>query len=360
MLNQEPVQRKLEEPRPAQYPKVKDVVLALDTITGGRVIKGLESVVTCRNRFVVTKSSNIPGKAVTETPGLVFGDPEAQVRKLAVTMTLTESQIELAGALGVDAIVAHHPVADAANSGGVTLKNYLSLYNIAVFELHEAFHGLHPGIAFIHGHRAFRVDIAYGGIPGNIINVGRALEDVKTAGDIVRRLEAFGGFEQEREMLALERRIRGTEDICETNVSTCAQILNGDENSPVSVILHIYPHTGFSVEHLRQVLQEHPDIDTVIASISRVRPDNPLVHEAKKAGLTFILGNTHAMEIFENGLPLAYALQKLLPSVDVLLLRERVTAMPVRCAGTPAIREYAERMATTFLIPKHLLEGGQK
>ncbi len=63
-------------------------------------------------------------------------------------MTMTEGSIELAGATGVDAIVAHHPIAEAANSGGVILKNYLDLYNVAAFELHEAFHGLHPGIPF--------------------------------------------------------------------------------------------------------------------------------------------------------------------------------------------------------------------
>ena len=63
-------------------------------------------------------------------------------------MTLTESCIELAGATGVNVIITHHPIADAANSGGVTLENYLGLYNISAIELHEAFHGLHPGLSF--------------------------------------------------------------------------------------------------------------------------------------------------------------------------------------------------------------------
>jgi len=101
---------------------------------------------------------------------------------------LTESCIELAGATGVNVIITHHPIADAANSGGVTLENYLGLYNISAIELHEAFHGLHPGLSFLHGHKAFRVDIKYGGIPGNIVYVGRALDDVNTLGDILDRL----------------------------------------------------------------------------------------------------------------------------------------------------------------------------
>ncbi|WP_186304272.1 Nif3-like dinuclear metal center hexameric protein, partial [Staphylococcus epidermidis] len=105
--------------------------------------------------FVIKKSSNLPGKEIIETPGLVYGDRNREVKKIAVTMTMTEGSIELAGATGVDAIVAHHPIAEAANSGGVTLKNYLDLYNISAFELHEAFHGLHPGIPFLHGHEVY-------------------------------------------------------------------------------------------------------------------------------------------------------------------------------------------------------------
>uniref|UniRef100_UPI001BD50304 Nif3-like dinuclear metal center hexameric protein n=1 Tax=Tepidanaerobacter acetatoxydans TaxID=499229 RepID=UPI001BD50304 len=110
--------------------KVKELIKVLDNITGGRVVKDLNDVFTGKNPFVVMKSSNIPGKAVMETPGLVYGNPEAKIKKVAVTMTLTEGNIELAGATGVDVIVAHHPIADAANSGGVTLSCYLDLYNI--------------------------------------------------------------------------------------------------------------------------------------------------------------------------------------------------------------------------------------
>ena len=130
-----------------QY-KVKDVERALDTLMGGR----------CQNkpgneRFFVTKTSGIEGKSVKEKPGLVWGDPEMPVKKIAVMMTLNESAIELAAATGVQAIVVHHPLAEAANSGGVPFKPYLDPYGIAVLEAHEAFHGLHPGISYLHGHK---------------------------------------------------------------------------------------------------------------------------------------------------------------------------------------------------------------
>ena len=185
--------------------KVKDLVKVLDDITGGRVVTDLNDIFTGKNPFVVVKSSNIPGKAVMETPGLVYGNPEAEIKKVAVTMTLTEGNIELAGATGVDAIVAHHPIADAANSGGVTLGYYLDLYNVAVFELHEAFHGLHPGISYLHGHNPFRVDIRYGGIPGNIMYVGTALDEVKTMGDILERLNKMMDMDKEHRVMGAER-----------------------------------------------------------------------------------------------------------------------------------------------------------
>ena len=59
---------------------VADVVDALDRITGGRVCVNASDLFSGRNRFVVTKSSGLPGKAVTETPGLVFGAPTGRSR----------------------------------------------------------------------------------------------------------------------------------------------------------------------------------------------------------------------------------------------------------------------------------------
>ena len=103
--------------------KVKDVLQALDDLTNGRCLMGPGDWASGRkSKWVVTKSSDIPGKAVVEMPGLIWGDPEMEVKKIAVGMTMTESAIELAAATGVDAIVVHHPIADAANSGGVLIK----------------------------------------------------------------------------------------------------------------------------------------------------------------------------------------------------------------------------------------------
>ncbi|MBS4023014.1 MAG: Nif3-like dinuclear metal center hexameric protein [Dethiobacter sp.] len=331
---------------------VADVVAALDRITGGRVITDVSDLTSGKNPYVVIKSSNIPGKAIAELPGLVFGDLNKSVKRLAVAMTLTEQSIELAGATGVDAIVAHHPVADAASSGGVPLKFYLSLYGLAVLELHEAFHGLHPGIPFIHGHRTFRVDVAYGGIPGNVIFFGKALENVKTVGDILRRLETFSGRAQESKLLNSEMEIRGCPDIQETVIANGPLLFNGEESSAVSTIIHITPHGGLTPQHLEQAVREHPDADTVICSISRVKADSPLVQKARELGLNFIVGNTHALEILENGMPLAYAIRSLLPEVEVVLFRERVTSVPLDSAGSEAIRDYARDIAGKYLTVK--------
>jgi len=329
-----------------------NVVNALNAITGGRIPNQLSDLFSGRNPFVVIKSSSIPGKSVMEIPGLVFGDSNQIINKLAVTMTLTESNIELAGALGVDAIVAHHPVADAANSGGVTLKNYLSLYKISLFEVHEALHGIHPGISYLHGHRVFRTEIAYGGIPGNIIFVGKTLDGINTLGDILNRIQNFMGFSQEQNILQLERNIRSCDEIKETVTCLEGEILVGRKENKVNTILHIFPHTGFNVKHLERILKENPEIDTVLASISRVKKDNPLIKKCRSLGLNFIVGNSHALEIFENGLPLAIALEKLLPKVEVIIFRERVTATPLKDFGSAQIQEYAEMIAEKYLINK--------
>ena len=94
---------------------VRDILKALDVITGGRVITDSFGYGGA-NPFVVTKTSGIPGKAVTELPGLVWGDPDMPVKKVAVMMTLTESAIELAGATGIDCLIAHHPIAEGSNT----------------------------------------------------------------------------------------------------------------------------------------------------------------------------------------------------------------------------------------------------
>lgn len=331
---------------------VNDVLYALDDITGGRCVTDRAVLVRGKHPFVMTKSSDIPGKACTEMPGLVFGNPAAPVKKIAVTMTLTESCIELSGALGIDVIVAHHPIADAANSGGVTLRNYLSLYGIAVFELHEAFHGLHPGIAFIHGHRVFRTDISYGNVPGNIVMVGKALSSIYTLGNILDRITLYTGILEEEQLLLAEQSLRKCPQITEATVATTARILVGERDTPVQTVIHIFPHTGFTAQQLRTIKQEHPEADTVIASISHLLPGHELIDTAKELGMNLLLGNSHTLEIMENGMPLAAAIQILLPQTQVIILRERVTATPLKQAGNALIREYAAKMAEEFLIPR--------
>ncbi|MFZ5648113.1 MAG: NGG1p interacting factor NIF3 [Bacillota bacterium] len=331
---------------------VEDVLLALNTITGGRVPLNLADLFSGKNPFVVIKSSNIPGKEVTEIPGLVFGKQGQPVRKLAVLMTLTETAIELARATDVDAIVAHHPIADAANCGGVTMKNYLGLYNIAAFELHEAFHGLHPGLSYLHGHQAFRAEIAYGGIPGNIMFVGKALPEIRTLGDMLSRLRHLMCLEEEIQMLRSERKVRNCPQLEETSVAAGSRIIIGSPDNQVKTILHIFPHTGFNPSHLEQALREHPEVDTLLASISRVPDRHPLADKADELGLNFVVGNSHAMEIFENGLPLALALQRLLPEIEVVIFRERYTSTPLNSFGSEAIRSYADMIADKYLLRK--------
>lgn len=328
----------------------RDVLRALDTISGGRVMKAVEDPYALGHPFVVTKSSNIPGKAICEAPGLVCGRPDQRVSKLAVSMTLTESQIELAGATGVDAVVCHHPVADAASCGGVPLRGYLALYGLAVFELHEAFHGRHPGIPWLHGHRPFRVELSYGGVPGNLMIVGRALPEVRTIGDILERLALFSDLARESGMLEWERQYRGCPELTETSVAATARIFLGSPDNPVDTLLHVYPHTGFSPDHLRQAKSEHPEVDTVLLCISRVREESPLVATARELGLTMLAGNSHCLEIMENGLPLAYALERLLPGVEIVVFRERVTAAPLASVGSERMKEYARSMAYEHLL----------
>jgi hypothetical protein len=234
----------------------------------------------------------------------------------------------------------------------VPLRGYTALYGLAVFELHEAFHGRHPGIAWLHGHQPFRVEIAYGGMPGNVVFIGKALPEVRTVGDILDRLAAFTGLGHESEMLELECRHRGCSGILETNISATARILSGSREDKVGTILHFFPHTGFTPAHLKQAKKEHPEIDTAVVSISSVREDSPLVQTAKELGLAMLVGNSHALEILENGLPLAYALQHLLPGVEVVIFRERVTSTPLEMMGSQEIRQYARRMALEHLLKK--------
>ncbi|MCL2228361.1 MAG: Nif3-like dinuclear metal center hexameric protein [Firmicutes bacterium] len=328
--------------------KVKDVSRALNELTGGRCDKTKEA----NERFFVRKTSGIKGKSVLENPGLVWGDPEMKVDKIAVMMTLNESAIELAAATGVQAIVAHHPIADAANSGGVPLKTYLDPYGIAVFECHEAFHGLHPGISYLHGHKPSFVSTNFGDIPGNIVFVGDPLPEVKTLGNMVDRLDGFMNLDKEREVLESLWQIYGTKEIRETSVSAKSKIILGERDNIIKKVLHIFPHTGFNAEHLHSIKKENPEIDTMLTTISRVYPGSELIGEANDMKMNLVCGNSHAMEIQENGIPLAYALQKRLPESEVVIFHDRVTSVPLAEFGSPTLRDYGKTMADNHLTPK--------
>ncbi|SDJ78324.1 NIF3 (NGG1p interacting factor 3) [Paenibacillus naphthalenovorans] len=329
-----------------------DVLEALNQISKGRMVMDWNEVASGANPYVVMKNSNIPGKSVMEIPGLVFGDKRKPVSRIGVGMTLTESVIELASAMRLDLIVVHHPVADAASSGGVPFADYLPLYDLALIEMHEAFHGLHPGLTLLHGHRKLTTDTAFGGIPGNILHKGIALEEVRTAGDILRRIDSFMGRELDRDILEAERAIRGEASLQEATLANPARLLSGSPGHAVKHILHFFPHTGFTLEHLETALAMYPETDTIIASISRVREDHPFVGLAKRRGLNFIVGNPHSVEIMENGLPLAYALEMLLPQVEIFLLRERITAVPLNEVGHAQMVEYGKEMAAAHLVAK--------
>jgi hypothetical protein len=327
--------------------RVKDVLNALDILTGGRIVKA-PSCYAGNNRFVVTKTSGIPGKSVTELPGLVWGNLESPVKKLAVLMTLTESAIELAGATGVDCIVAHHPIAEAANMGGVLAKDYLNLYGISIFELHEAFHGLHPGIAWIHGSRAVRSEVAYGGVIGKIVWFGEALPELDTLGDFIKRIDELMGVREAIDFLGYERGIRNCPDMQETTVAARAKIFVGNADSKLGKTVTFFPHTGFNVADMEKTYNEYKP-DTFVSCISRPLDDNEMVAKAQALGVNLVAGNSHAMEIFENGIPLAWAIKNILPELDMCIFRERMTSMPLDAFGTASLQEYGKKMAREYL-----------
>ncbi|WP_080834770.1 MULTISPECIES: Nif3-like dinuclear metal center hexameric protein [Cohnella] len=328
------------------------VLEALNQISGGRMVMNWEEIAAGGNPYVVMKTSNIPGKSVMEIPGLVFGDKKKPARRIGIGMTLTETMIELASGMKLDLLVVHHPVADAASSGGVPFADYLPLYGLAVIEMHEAFHGLHPGLTFLHGHHKLITDTSFGGLPGNVLHKGIALDEVQTAGDLLDRIEAGAGRELDIGLLEAERAIRGEPALQEATIVNPAMLLSGSRERPVKHILHFFPHTGFSMAHLEAALRMYPETDTIIASISRVREDHPFVGFARERGLNFIVGNSHSVEIMENGLPLAYALEMLLPDTEIFLLRERITAVPLREIGHEGMVAYGKEMAGTYLVSK--------
>ncbi len=329
---------------------VADVLAALDRLTRGRLLPvGSDPAAAGRHPYVIWKSSGIPGKQVLETPGLVVGSPEQPVHRVAMGITLTESVIELAGATGVDLLISHHPVADAASSGGVPLARYLGLYGLALIELHEAFHGLHPGIPFLHGLRPMHYEVGFGGIPGHVVVVGEPLGEIRCLGDIVRRLDSWMGLDREVAALARERELAGSDGVQSATVATRSRILLGRPEDEVTGIIQIFPHSGTEPRHLLELADRFAFCNTVVASISRVVAGSPLVKAAARRGLHFVLGNSHPFEVFENWLPLARALERLLPELEIVIWQQPVFTVPLQAAGSPELRAYAEEMAAYLL-----------
>ena len=119
-------------------------------------------------------------------------------------------------------------------------------------------------------------------------------------------------IETDEKMLSAERTIRMCENTTETSIAAQCKIIAGDRDKPVKKVIHMFPHTGFNARRLENLTADNPDADTLLASISHVYPGNELILKAEEIGLGFICGNSHALEIFENGLPLAYAIRQLL------------------------------------------------
>ena len=91
---------------------------------------------------------------------------------------------------------------------------------------------------------------------------------------------------KEHEVMGVERKYFNCSDMRDSATSLQGEILLGTPESPVNTILHIFPHTGFTPEHLVKVKEEHPEIDTVLATISRVKKDSDLVKKPRKWVLT--------------------------------------------------------------------------
>lgn len=129
-------------------------------------------------------------------------------------------------------------------------------------------------------------------------------------------------------------------------------ILVGTPDTPIHRVIHMFPHTGFHCADLEQMKRDFPEADTLMATISRVYPGHALIAKARELGMSFVCGNSHAMEIFENGLPIARALQTILPDTEVVMFRERVTSVPLADFGSPEVRAYADHIAETYLHRK--------
>lgn len=323
-----------------------DVVAVLQQITRGRLVSS-----GSQNPYIVPKSSGVWGKGIMETPGLVWGDLEAKVHKLGVVMTLNEAVVELAHSLGINVLVVHHPIAEAASTGGVTFVHYLSLYDLHVLELHEAFHGLHPGIPFLHGHEVIEVIPHFARQHGRVVFIGKALPSITKVEDVFARLNYFMGHTMDQAVLNYEQELRGQFDLWESGLANAPVLLSGQMSHKMGHVIHFFPHTGFSTLDLKECLLMYPDTDTLIMSISRLPKEHALISLAQENALNLIAGNTHALEVFENGYPLGYALLRQFPSVPHFLLRDWVTAQVITADPRTRLEQYGYKMAKEYLGP---------
>lgn len=181
--------------------------------------------------------------------------------------------------------------------------------------------------------------------------VGRPLSEVRTLGDILARLEALLGRSLDRRILGAEAAARGYPDLVDSATAPGVQILVGAADAPIGdAILHAFPHTGFGPDQLDRALREHPDVGTLLLSISGVGARSDIVARGAERGLNVVVGSLHASEIVENGLPLGFALDALLPDVDVVIFRERVVALPLEHAAPGPLGDYGRRMASDHLL----------
>jgi len=59
------------------------------------------------------------------------------------------------------------------------------------------------------------------------------------------------------------------------------------------------------------------------------------------------------MEIYENGLPLAYAIRNYIPKeIDIVMFRERISSVKLDDFGSSGIQNYAKYITETYLINK--------
>jgi hypothetical protein len=77
-----------------------------------------------------------------------------------------------------------------------------------------------------------------------------------------------------------------------------------------------------------------------------------MVEKARSLGVNLVAGNSHAMEIFENGIPLAWAIKNILPELEMRIFRERMTSVPLESFGTPGLQDYGRKIAGEYLSGK--------